>query len=321
MNVTVSVTTGTRVNVINSGSRSVGVASTDNDIIVSPTCNHSVSIATAITMAEINSIYYPRSNPSGYATGVSNATLVLRSETGQFYSSANPSGFITSTQTPGIQSINVSGNVISGAVTFTGVGGLAISITGQVIVISGSNNTGVSQSLNNVIFQTGDQAISGNKSFASPLVVTGSISAVNSTIFASNYGNNQGNTIIGAGSRVTLDSDANVTIDWQNLVLSGSWKAQGLNVSGQPVTTGGPYVSPSKFTDFVTGLPSGIDTLTVSFPSSLAGQPIINCEFQNDIDSFIYSHVISSVSISGFIVSFSDILSATGYKLHTRVTI
>jgi hypothetical protein len=129
MNVTVSVTTGTRIDVTSSGQRNVTIAS-----------------PSSLTLAQVDVLYYPRTNPSGFATGVDNSTLVLRAETGQFYPRSNPSGFITSGQT---------------------------------------GNFGGSTDLSHVVFNTGNQTISGN------LTVTGFVSAsFNHFIWKHKYSSN-----------------------------------------------------------------------------------------------------------------------------------
>jgi hypothetical protein len=325
MNVTVSVTTGTRINVTATGPRAVDVAPVENQVNVS-TSSRDIEIANPITIAQIDAIYYPRSNPSGFATGVDGNLFVRKTESGQFYPISNPSGFITSGQAAGVQSLNISGGLTSGVVIFTGIGGLIISKTGQLIVFSGgAGNTGATQNLTNVVFTTGDQTVSGIKIFSNNIGVDNILSASAFDDVRIDLVNRQ--LMDGTPFQTVdwnlgqLNWNGTNSLNWANQTLSGTWRIQNLIISGQSLVTGGPYASIINFTDFVTGLPSGIDTLTVSFPSVLASQPIISCEFQNDIDSFIYSHAISSVSISGFIVNFSDILSATGYKLHTRVTI
>jgi hypothetical protein len=43
----------------------------------------------------VDSSYYPRNNPSGFATGIDSSAFVRRTESGQFYPISNPSGFAT----------------------------------------------------------------------------------------------------------------------------------------------------------------------------------------------------------------------------------
>lgn len=74
-----------------------------------------------------------------------------------------------------------------------------------------------------------------------------------------------------------------------------------------------------KFIKFSTILTSGNQSQIISYPFVLSSIPIINCDFQNDQDIYIYNHSISGVNTSNFTVLFSDALSATGYKLMTTV--
>jgi hypothetical protein len=73
-----------------------------------------------------------------------------------------------------------------------------------------------------------------------------------------------------------------------------------------------------KFIKFSTLLSSGVQSQTIYFPYVLSSPPILNCELINNIDDYIYSFVLNSVNVSGFVISYSDTLSNNGYKLMTN---
>lgn len=78
-------------------------------------------------------------------------------------------------------------------------------------------------------------------------------------------------------------------------------------------------ISSSSF-EFQTTLPNSVDFYDVNYPFILSGVPgAIVCEIENNIDVYLYSHAINSVNTTGFRIFFSDILSASGYVLHTIV--
>jgi hypothetical protein len=189
--------------------------------------------------------YYPINNPSGYITGVnlsSYATIgfvtgisgylqpqitnlnnqtgsyvtgsvvrpsetgafITQYQTGQFYAASNPSGFITG--------VDLSGYV-TGAVVRPSETGIFItqSQTGQFYPIS--NPSGYITGINNIVFATGDQNISGVKTFGDNVGIgTASPSAKLHTIsttehfrlgyYASNY---MSATVSSAGA-VTLNA-------------------------------------------------------------------------------------------------------------------
>lgn len=68
-------------------------------------------------------------------------------DTSLYYLNSNPSGFITSSQAGGVLSINN----VSGFVTLTGIGGTNVSISGQIIQISGGSS-----------FDTGQYILTGD---------------------------------------------------------------------------------------------------------------------------------------------------------------
>lgn len=111
----------------------------------------------------------------------------------------------------------------------------------------------------NVIFVTGNQVISGNKSFSSSIIVTGNVTAT-SNVSAGNYQNSAGANIIGANSRVLLDSGLAISVDWQNRILSGTWNAQNLLISGQSITASGYITTGQTGLFYPNSNPSGYAT-------------------------------------------------------------
>jgi hypothetical protein len=69
-----------------------------------------------------------------------------------------------------------------------------------------------------------------------------------------------------------------------------------------------------------TPLESGIENKYIDYPFLLPQRPkTIHCEIENDVDDLIYMHKISNISNTGFLVSFSDKLSSSGYFLNIQV--
>lgn len=98
----------------------------------------------------------------------------------------------------------------------------------------------------------------------------------------------------------------------------------GTSQTGQFYSSNNPsgYLTTGQLVKFETVLTSGAELQTISFPLTLSIMPItIIAEFVNDSDNLIYGHTISSVTTSGYVVNFSDVLSSTGYKLYSTITL
>jgi hypothetical protein len=99
--------------------------------------------------------FYPRlNNPSGYITGSTGGflsasqtgILVGKNETGIYSGSfyplnSNPSGYLTAGTIGGVNSLNVTGTIVSGAVILTGAGNVILTASGQTITFSGSTGS------------------------------------------------------------------------------------------------------------------------------------------------------------------------------------
>jgi hypothetical protein len=141
--------------------------------------------------------FYSSSNPSGYTptgyvTGVSgnlqtqitnlnNATgsYVLNSQTGQFYANSNPSGFITGVDLSSYATqtyvTGISGDLQSQITNLNSATGSYVlnSQTGQFY--ASSNPSGFITGIDNIVFTTGNQTISGIKTFSTGVNVTGDV--------------------------------------------------------------------------------------------------------------------------------------------------
>jgi hypothetical protein len=102
--------------------------------------------------------------------------------------------------------------------------------------------------------------------------------------------------------------------------------------SGQFVTTGqtgafattgwvaSTFMTTGQIIKFSTPLNSGVESQTISYPLVVTNKPTaLSCEMENNVDNLIYSHVLLSVTTSGFVVGFSDYLSSSGYTLYTTL--
>lgn len=86
-----------------------------------------------------------------YALNINTGNFITSSQTGQFYASSNPSGFITGVDLSAYVLNSETGNFITN------------SQTGEFY--SNSNPSGFITGINNLVYTTGDQIISGSKTF------------------------------------------------------------------------------------------------------------------------------------------------------------
>jgi hypothetical protein len=98
-------------------------------------------------------------------------------------------------------------------------------------------------------------------------------------------------------------------------LLTGNFYPLLTNPSGY-VTTGqtGKFLDTGSVMKFRVLLTSGVENQYVNYPYSYDSRPTtVACEFENDIDNYVYTHAVSSVSNSGLLLHFSDNLSNIGY--------
>lgn len=98
----------------------------------------------------------------------------------------------------------------------------------------------------------------------------------------------------------------------------------GLSATGQnldnKINSLSGYVEEENILVFTAELPSGQETVFLTYPFSLGTSPSsITCSFQNTIDNVIYNYIIGQITQSGFHANFSDILSNSGYLLKVNV--
>ena len=80
------------------------------------------------------------------------------------------------------------------------------------------------------------------------------------------------------------------------------------------------YVEEENILVFTAELPSGQESVFLTYPFSLGTSPSsITCSFQNTVDNVIYNYIIGQITQSGFHANFSDILSNSGYLLKVNV--
>ena len=174
--------------------------------------------------------FYPSSNPSGFITGIDlsayvTGAVIRPSDTGAFYPMTNPSGYITGVDLSSYATIafvtgisgylqpqianlnNQTGYYVTGSVVRPSETGVFItqSQTGQFYPIS--NPSGFITGINNIVYTTGNQDISGLKDFQTrptvvdiPVLVSGD--AVD-TIHL--YGKNDQGTTIYKGQPVYIN--------------------------------------------------------------------------------------------------------------------
>ena len=233
--------------------------------------------ATTQVLSYVANNYYPDTNPSGYASSLTGS--------GAYYPlNSNPSGYITTGQTGNFGggsfntgtlvgtfylNSNPSGYITglnTGSFVTTGQTGSFIT-TGQTGNFGGGSfNTGTL--VGTFVSVNGAEEIYGQKIFNPTTIFNNGILAyVNGYLQNYTGSSTAGQTTLDWLSRVTYDSSNNTSIDWQNRqlkagsltivdwsngILSGTWQAQGLTISGHSVVTGGPYYLNSNPSGYIT---------------------------------------------------------------------
>jgi hypothetical protein len=73
--------------------------------------------------------------------------------------------------------------------------------------------------------------------------------------------------------------------------------------------------------DFDVALPGGVDQLRISYPQTLNKMPSsIYCYIKNNNDDVIYENSVSEITLTDFLIEFSDFLSSNSYILNVRVS-
>ena len=161
--------------------------------------------------------------------------------------------------------VDIFGNLnVTGDSTFSG----SLKVSGNNVATGGPY-----QNLSTTVATTGNQTITGVKSFNSPITATGinTPSGTNgfvATFWGWNVSGLSVNTLCPSGvaspisvdvaNRALKNSSGVTTLDWQNRSFSGIWNApSGLTVSGVYVTTGGPYYSDTNPSGFITSGQTG----------------------------------------------------------------
>jgi hypothetical protein len=276
------------IDIVITGNSSINVY---NPIYVSGnTVLTGVNLSSYITTGQTGE-FYPRSNPSGFITGVDLSSYVTTGQTGAFYPRNNPSGFITGVDLTSyalsnqvvyktgdqiisgnkiflnniavsgsgifnaldlnnVDVLNLSGvdvSIVNGNVSLTNrptVNGSGVLLSGEAVSSSLSNfivyTTG-NQTISgvktfitgiiapNLVYNTGDQTISGNKTFINNLEVqgTGIFNALDlSNISEFNF----------SGTNINL-INGNVNISGGTLYISGNPVLTGVNLTSY-ITTG-----------------------------------------------------------------------------------
>lgn len=116
------------------------------------------------------------------------------------------------------------------------------------------------------------------------------------------------------GNSMAISGDYATTIQLGD--VSGVLQTQinSINLSGGNTFTG-------NVLKYYVDITSGVDTEFINYPTVLSYRPIINLDFENDVDQYIYAHSISGVNLNGFYINYSDNIHQQGYKLHVTLTL
>jgi hypothetical protein len=171
-------------------------------------------------------------------------------------------------------------------------GGNAEEDTLLMIAVSGSHNEKIKYSnfkssiLDGSLLLTGDQVITGNKTFEN---------------------------IIFDG---TLNLSGNLSIDG-DLGVSGAFNAQELFVTGLDGGLEKVYGGRDGMVNFSTDLASGSSSYSIDFPKTFGETPTVSASLQNDFGGAIVPFSLSSINTSSYSINFESALDDENYKVHT----
>lgn len=260
-------------------------------------------------------LYYPRSsNPSGYVLSSQTGNFVTTSQTGLFYPASNPSGFITSAGLGGVNSINVTGSIVSGNVILTGAGGTTISLNGQTITISSSGGSSPSSEgvTLPIIFKTLNLAGGSDNTFVQFTNNFSAIPSVWATIV-----NNSGDPFL--GYNISGISTSGFYLSTSTIIPTNNYKLNYI------ATTGDGFLNIGTVTGSIngqnigdgSGILSGTANNTLNFKTLKAGQNIVISGDSSNQTLTIHStgssssNSISNFSKGGGIYSLDGIPSGT----------
>jgi hypothetical protein len=238
--------------------------------------------------------YYPNSNPSGFITGVNLSSYITTGQTGTFYPASNPSGFITGVDTS-LYVTKLSGQFTNRPT----VNGTGVLLSGEIPALP-----------NTIVYTTGNQTISGNKTFsASRCVFSGA-----NVIFVDNTG------IVSGQWQFSNQPTVNGT----GVLLSGN------NLIGSPVE----YIAAlsDETSDLTTGLAKFTFRAPVAFKltnvagsvnTSPSGSAIV-IDINNDTNSALSTKLsIDSLTKTSFSAATGAVINSTyeNFPIDREITI
>jgi hypothetical protein len=248
-----------------------------------------VNLSSYVTTGQTG-VFYPRDNPSGFITGIDVSSYVTTGQTGVFYPRNNPSGFITG--------VDVSSYVTTGQ---TGVFYPRDNPSG---FISTADLTSYALA-NQVVYKTGDQNISGGKTFVNNLAVQGT--GIFNALDLSNI-----STFDFSGTNINL-INGNVNISGGTLYISGNPVLTGVIPTAQTITNV-VYTTGDQTISGVKGFASrptvnGTGVLLIGEAAGGGGQDIVYTTGDQNISGLKNFSTIPTVNGTGFLLAGSTIPS------------
>jgi hypothetical protein len=123
----------------------------------------------------LNGEAYPSNNPSGFITGIDLSSYITTSQTGNFYTNNNPSGYITGVDLSNYYTKDNPSGFITGInlSNYATTGQLSQASENLQNQINSLNNSGFITGIESLVYTTGDQTISGLKTFVERPQVNG----------------------------------------------------------------------------------------------------------------------------------------------------
>lgn len=236
------------------------------------------TVLTTSAVTNLNSDLLDGLHASSFALTSATGSFITTSQTGVFVTTGNTGNFITTSQTGVFVTTGNTGSFITTSQT----GSFAPALT--------------------AVYTTGNQNITGVKTFDGGISTRGTVTIKNmngaDVVGYLNLGELYDlNNVKSAfwGDRILYDSTEAIAADWQNRRLSGNWTAQNLSLSGQSVLIGntGSFVT-TAMTGILTNTGDSRALRHLGF--NLHGQTAHKWVSQENNETYYYPNVASFTS-------------------------
>ena len=250
--------------------------------------------------------YYLKSNPSGFITGVDLSSYLTSSTASSTYAT------ITHLASTG-SALNSNINSLSGTLT----GNYVTKSNGEFTNRPTVNGTGVLLSgeaaalPSTIVYTTGDQNISGNKTFSNNIYVSG-------TGYFKDINISNLSELVLSGTKITIDGNSGVYSS-TNIYISGNPVLTGVDLSSYLTssTASSTYATISNLASTGDSLVSSINSLSQTLTSDYA--TIINLASTGSNLQTQINNLDNTYATDASVTSVSNNLGSTGSTLNTKI--